>query len=222
MRAGQICHNDDDYTGMLYCAIFDTPEDGDDHHVRRLLDALNTLTERERRVLEYRFRYSKTLEYIAGEIGCSRERVRQIGVKALRKLRHPERMRDVSVSQIERERNSLRQTVLEQDAVIKELRRHISCLTSGPPVGEQAAAADMLDQDVSAMGLSIRPYNCLWRAGLKTVRDVYELQSVRDFRSLRNFGKTSRDEVIAKMREMGFTDWAERMSNYSNSRTDTP
>ncbi len=54
---------------------------------------LNQLTERERRVLQLRFGledgHSRTLEEVGKEFGVTRERIRQIEVKALRKLRHP-------------------------------------------------------------------------------------------------------------------------------------
>jgi RNA polymerase primary sigma factor len=58
-------------------------------------DVLNTLTERERRVLQLRFGLedgrSRTLEGVGREFGVTRERIRQIEAKALRKLRHPSR-----------------------------------------------------------------------------------------------------------------------------------
>ena len=63
----------------------------------RLRDVLDTLTERERAVLDYRFGltdgYSRTLEEVGREFNVTRERIRQIEAKALRKLRHPTRMR---------------------------------------------------------------------------------------------------------------------------------
>jgi RNA polymerase primary sigma factor len=63
----------------------------------RLKDVLQTLTERERQVLDYRFGltdgYSRTLEEVGKEFSVTRERIRQIEAKALRKLRHPTRMR---------------------------------------------------------------------------------------------------------------------------------
>ena len=52
-------------------------------------------TERERRVVELRYGLdggeARTLEAVADEFGLSRERIRQIEAKALRKLRHPSR-----------------------------------------------------------------------------------------------------------------------------------
>jgi len=63
----------------------------------RLQDVLTTLADRERQVLDYRFGlsdgYSRTLEEVGKQFNVTRERIRQIEAKALRKLRHPTRMR---------------------------------------------------------------------------------------------------------------------------------
>lgn len=63
----------------------------------QLLEVLETLTEREQRVLELRYGLKngapKTLEEVGAAFNVTRERVRQIEAKALRKLRHPSRSR---------------------------------------------------------------------------------------------------------------------------------
>ena len=60
-------------------------------------DVLDTLSERESKVLQLRFGLedgrSRTLEEVGREFGVTRERIRQIEAKALRKLRHPTRSR---------------------------------------------------------------------------------------------------------------------------------
>jgi len=60
-------------------------------------DVLGTLTSREQRVLQLRFGLedgrSRTLEEVGAEFNVTRERIRQIEAKALRKLRHPSRSR---------------------------------------------------------------------------------------------------------------------------------
>ena len=62
-----------------------------------LEEVLSTLTEREKKVLQMRFGLmdglTKTLEEVGKEFGVTRERIRQIEAKALRKLRHPSRSR---------------------------------------------------------------------------------------------------------------------------------
>ena len=63
----------------------------------QMSDILDSLSERERKVLEMRFGLKdgqgRTLEEVGEEFGVTRERIRQIEAKALRKLRHPIRSR---------------------------------------------------------------------------------------------------------------------------------
>ena len=65
----------------------------------KLEDVLTSLTERERKVLELRFGltdgYSRTLEEVGKQFKVTRERIRQIEAKALRKMRHPTRLRQL-------------------------------------------------------------------------------------------------------------------------------
>ena len=62
---------------------------------QKMGDVLQNLTERERKVLVLRFGledgHQRTLEEVGQEFGVTRERIRQIEAKALRKLRHPSR-----------------------------------------------------------------------------------------------------------------------------------
>ena len=61
----------------------------------QLLSVLDTLTPREEMVLRLRYGiddgHPRTLEEVGKEFGVTRERIRQIEAKALRKLRHPQR-----------------------------------------------------------------------------------------------------------------------------------
>ena len=63
----------------------------------QLVEVLSTLTEREQKVLRLRFGLddgrARTLEEVGKEFNVTRERIRQIEAKALRKLRHPSRSR---------------------------------------------------------------------------------------------------------------------------------
>ena len=73
------------------------PQDADSHTLlkEQLSDVLDTLTPREEKVLRLRFGLedgrSRTLEEVGKEFNVTRERIRQIEAKALRKLRHPSR-----------------------------------------------------------------------------------------------------------------------------------
>ena len=68
-----------------------------DHLKQDLREVLSTLTEREQKVLDLRFGltsgHEMTLEEVGEIFNVTRERIRQIEAKALRKLRHPSRSR---------------------------------------------------------------------------------------------------------------------------------
>lgn len=79
-------------------------KDPSDETSQRLLKeqlgkVLNSLTERERKILRLRFGlqdgYARTLEEVGKQFKVTRERIRQIEAKALRKLRHPTRSRQL-------------------------------------------------------------------------------------------------------------------------------
>ena len=65
----------------------------------KLREVLSSLTEQERKVLELRFGlddgHSRTLEEVGKQFKVTRERIRQIEAKALRKMRHPARVRQL-------------------------------------------------------------------------------------------------------------------------------
>ena len=73
------------------------PDDAASHILlkEQLSNVLSTLTDREEKVLRLRFGLedgrSRTLEEVGKEFNVTRERIRQIEAKALRKLRHPSR-----------------------------------------------------------------------------------------------------------------------------------
>jgi len=74
--------------------------------------------------------------------------------------------------------------------------------------------------DIRCLNLSARIYNALDRRFGKrgydyipTIKDVLSIESYEELRKIRNLGQKSYLELIIKMREAGFTDWAERMSN---------
>ena len=74
--------------------------------------------------------------------------------------------------------------------------------------------------DIRCLNLSTRTYNALacrfGRRGfdyVPTISDVLRIESYEELKKIRNFGEKSCLELITKMREAGFTNWAEQMSN---------
>lgn len=87
------------YRDNPYPEYYQFPDDREDfrdvidreHVAERFRIMLETLTERERRVIYCRFYKQLTLEQTAENFTVAKERIRQIEAKALRKLRHPRR-----------------------------------------------------------------------------------------------------------------------------------
>jgi len=88
----------------------------------KIIDVLDSLTERERRVLSLRFGlidgYSRTLEEVGKQFKVTRERIRQIEAKALRKMRHPTRIRQLhgffDAEQLDNAQNLLKQVTAKK------------------------------------------------------------------------------------------------------------
>jgi RNA polymerase primary sigma factor len=94
----------------------------------KIMDVLDSLTERERRVLTLRFGlvdgYSRTLEEVGKQFKVTRERIRQIEAKALRKMRHPTRIRQLhgffDAEQIDNPQNLLKKPPAIPPHLIKQ------------------------------------------------------------------------------------------------------
>ncbi|PTY03213.1 RNA polymerase sigma factor RpoD [Opitutaceae bacterium EW11] len=93
----------------------------------KIIDVLDSLTERERRVLSLRFGlidgYSRTLEEVGKQFKVTRERIRQIEAKALRKMRHPTRIRQLhgffDAEQLDNAQNLLKQVAMKRPEDLK-------------------------------------------------------------------------------------------------------
>ena len=97
---GKVGDNDDaSYGDFIADTSAENPSEMTNYALlrERLKEVLATLTERERNVLDQRFGLtdgcSRTLEDVGKAFNVTRERIRQIEAKALRKLRHPVRLR---------------------------------------------------------------------------------------------------------------------------------
>lgn len=60
----------------------------------------------------------------------------------------------------------------------------------------------VLEMSIDELELSVRSYNCLKRAGINTVEELTNRTS-EDMMKVRNLGRKSLDEVLAKLKELG-------------------
>ena len=64
-----------------------------------------------------------------------------------------------------------------------------------------------MDLEVEVLDLTVRPYNCLKRAGCNTVRDIITKYPTMDkVYNIRNLGRKSLEEIIFKLSKLGI-DW---------------
>ena len=64
------------------------------------------------------------------------------------------------------------------------------------------AGFDYLEMSIDELELSVRSYNCLKRAGINTVEELCNKTS-DDMMKVRNLGRKSLEEVLAKLKELG-------------------
>ena len=147
---------------------------------------LHTLTERERRVLDFRYKDGLTFEEIGKRFCVTRERIRQIHTKSLRKLRRPDRL------------NYLKHGVSGVISLKAEIVREAALASLPKP--------DIKPEDITLeeLELSVRSYNCLKRAGMNTLREVSEM-TFDELCNVRNLGKKSVDEICAVLTKYGIT-----------------
>ena len=145
---------------------------------------LHSLTERERRVLDFRYKDGLTFEAIGKRECVTRERIRQIHAKSLRKLRHPDRL------------NYLKYGVSGVIAWKTESAREAALASLPKP--------DIKPEDITLeeLELSVRSYNCLKRAGMNTLRNISEM-TFDELCHVRNLGKKSIDEICAVLTGYG-------------------
>lgn len=155
----------------------------DCHNVLR-----NSLTERENRVIEMRFRDGLTLEEVGHKLGVVRDRIRQIENKALHKIKRQliyfKRKRDVM--------NELR-------SKYDELRGYVGNLEKAY-YGKTSYYAPNLATPIEDLDFTVRTYNCLKRAGVNTIHDIISYQE--SLFKIRNLGRRSIEEIDAKIRSM--------------------
>lgn len=100
MRINAFCYDIEDYFEEIYdeTDIFDVAVDT--ITTEQIKNILATLTPREAKVISLRFGIhdgrERTLEEVGYEFGVTRERIRQIEAKAMRKLRHPSRLKKLN------------------------------------------------------------------------------------------------------------------------------
>ena len=177
-----------------------------------------TLTEREGRVLDMRYKRYMTMADIGEEYGLRAERIRQIEAKAVRKLRHPSRSRYILMG-MEGYINYLRDTAVDErlreyKKEIISLEKKIAELTDTEYEEEKN---ELENAPLAELDLSVRTFNILYRAGYSTVKELLDADAEKIV-SLPNLGLKNFSDLIDVLSEKGFG-WKSAELSKSYSRT---
>ena len=166
---------------------------------------LYTLSDRERKIIKNRFVDLMTLEQTGKLFGVTRDRIRQIEAKAIRKLRCPSRAKyfRYGVSAIiENIRTDYYNKFSELEGKLIELCK-LNVKTADEVIQDHELRRKYAPTNIEQMDLSVRSYNCLKRAGIDTLQHLAQL-SYNDLIRIRNLGRRSVTEIIEKLSEYGY------------------
>ena len=178
-------------------------EDNKVYYSPRLIEEVMTqhLTERENKVLQMRYEWGMSLEEAGSELGVTRERIRQIEARAIRKMRTRKRdimcapaidyRKELSDNELLRNQVNYLQSELDRIRGISTLQRE-----------EADKKRSVMETSIDALGLSCSAYNCCKRAGINTLGDL-SMKTLNDMYHVRNLGRRSLREIEKKMSEYG-------------------
>lgn len=165
--------------------------------------AMTMLSERERKVIFMRYHDKKNLDEVATEFNVTRERIRQIQNKALRKLMHPRRSMywylDTVDKRIEKEKE-----LSECKLLCIKLRERLKSYETNEAIKDIVNDLKERSMSIDNLDLSVRSYNCLKRKGVKTIDDLVQLTE-DDLMHIRNLGRKSYLEILSKLEERGLS-----------------
>lgn len=174
---------------------------------------LSTLTEKEQSFVRAYYEEDKSLEEIGQANGLTRERVRQVLAKAVRKLRHPSRMNLIQyglegyehMTANRKRREQLEAEDRELDELEQEIARRRAFLECSYPLPQKTDNTGAIPVDM--LGLTVRSYNCLKRNNCNTLDDVCKAAKDGKLLKIRNLGRKSLAEILGVVREMSGEDY---------------
>lgn len=171
------------------------------------------LTEREATVLMMRYRDGMDMLEVGKHYCVTRERIRQIEAKALRKMRGvtDSAQRGILTSglmpwiwqQVNRKAEEIASARVETfKRAWYSYHPSPTGVDTAPDTAEQDAQITVLMKPIEELDLSIRSYNCLKRANINTVGDIAK-RSFDNLMHVRNLGRRSADEITRVLTKIG-------------------
>lgn len=167
----------------LYLQIFgidaEHATDRDAHEIESgIMTALDTLTLKEKDILIQRYQNHLSLSKVGDIYELTRTRIGQIESRALRKMRHPSRVKYMLPKVEEPPKDEPNNTEEWDKESIGEMK-------------------------IEELDLSVRSFNCLRRASIYTVADTIRLFKDGSILRVRNLGRRSADEIYYKLTMLG-------------------
>lgn len=192
-------------------------EDDADHRAG-LEKALGTLAPRERAIVQKVYEEHKSLATIAKEYRLTPQRISEIRLKALRKLRHQSRTKFiefgvVGAAELDELKAKSNQLAIEsaelekREAVLRQVYELLKPIFD-PMDEEEKEPSEVplepiktkMDAGIEALDLTCRSHNCLLRMACTTVADVIRAGEAGKFLNVRSLGRKSLGEIIAKVK----------------------
>ena len=171
-------------------------------HFNERLEFLLTklvITDREEKIIRLYYIDGKTFEEIGKEFGTTRERIRQIQTKAIEKLKLFKKYFYVG------------KWCLMEDLAKEEYQKYLETQKSYWKYEsakqyilqyESGTFLPLKEQKIDNLDLSMRSYNCLKRAGIRTIGDLLNF-TYYDLIKIRNLGRKSMKEILDTIHDLG-------------------
>ena len=171
-------------------------------HFNERLEFLLTklvITDKEEKVIRLYYIDGKTLEEIGKEFGFTRERIRQINEKAIKKLKLFKKYfyggKWCLMEELAKEEYQKYLETQKSYWKYESAKQYILQYESG-------VFLPIREQKIENLDLSMRSYNCLKRAGIRTIGDLLNF-TYNDLFKIRNLGRKSLKEVLDKIHDLG-------------------
>lgn len=171
-------------------------------HFNERLEFLLTklvITDREEKIIRLYYIDGKTFEEIGKEYGTTRERIRQIHAKAIKKLKLFKKYfyggKWCLMEELAKEEYQKYLETQKSYWKYESAKQYILQYESG-------IFLPIREQKIENLDLSMRSYNCLKRAGIRTIGDLLNL-TYNDLFKIRNLGRKSMKEVLDKIHDLG-------------------
>ena len=171
-----------------------------EHILKRLEHVFNDIPLRESTVVQKAYKEQLTLEQIGKEFNITRERVRQILTKALRRIKFRSKyleLGDLAYPETKvKEDYKLYIAQMQNQWTYDSAVQYINNNTPEQPT-------PLYPEDIIDLEFSVRTYNCLRRSRVFTVEELLS-KSEEDLMKIRNLGRKSLKEIKNKLEELGF------------------